>query len=180
MSTPARYDAATAECLLFTEKAGLLSGVAHDLKLLVTRLEVQLEGLSARARFDAASVRVVCARQGGRDAPGVLSAKDRAEIERTVAQSILDAPHFPAIEFRSTAVARGDGGYRVDGVLTLRGREGPLSLIGRRQGDLAILDGSLHQPAFGIVPYSAMMGALRIKPDVALRMVLPWPKDADS
>ena len=36
--------------------------------------------------------------------PGVLSAKDRAEIERTIAGQVLDARRFPSIDFRSTRV----------------------------------------------------------------------------
>src|ERR1700694_3603517 len=40
------HDAKTAECLLFTEKAGLLAGAPPDLKLLVERFEL---GLSPEA-----------------------------------------------------------------------------------------------------------------------------------
>lgn len=175
---PVRHDAKTAECLLFTEKAGLLASAAHDLKLLVERFELELSPapLEVRARFDAASVRVVCARQQGRDAPGVLSPKDRAEIEATVARTVLEAQRYPSIEFRSTSIALHEsGGFRVEGVLSLHGREQPIAMLARRHGELAIADGRLHQPDFGIAPYSAMLGALKIKPDVAFRVVAPWP-----
>jgi hypothetical protein len=191
-----RHDAKTAECLLFTEKAGLLAGAAHDLKLLVERFELELSPgaadaggsspgaaarlpLAVRARFDPASVRVACARQEGRDAPGVLSAKDRAEIEATIARTVLEPQRYPSIEFRSTAIAPHEsGGFRVDGVLSLHGRERPIAMLARRQGELAIVDGRLHQPDFGITPYSAMLGALKIKPDVGFRLVAPWPAGA--
>lgn len=190
--TMPRYDASTAECLLFTEKAGLMSAVAHDLKLLVTRFEVSVEGGAVRATFDASSVRVVCARREGRDAPGVLSAKDRAEIEQNIARDVLQTAKYPEIAFRSTAIAPHEGGFRVDGVLSLHGRERPIAMLARRHreepaagaagrpqhpADLALVDGRLHQPDFGIVPYSAMLGALRIKPEVAFRLVLPWQAD---
>jgi len=36
-------DASTAECLVFTEKEGLLSGVAHDLKLRVERFRLRID-----------------------------------------------------------------------------------------------------------------------------------------
>jgi hypothetical protein len=183
-----RHDAKSAECLLFTEKAGLLAGAAHDLKLLVERFELELSPgapapgaaarlpLEVRARFDPASMRVVCARQDGRDAPGVLSPKDRAEIEATIARTVLEPQRYPSIEFRSTAIAPHEsGGFRVDGLLSLHGRERPIAMLARRQGELAIVDGRLHQPDFGITPYSAMLGALKIKPDVAFRLVAPWP-----
>lgn len=178
-----RYDAETAECLLFTGKAGLLASAAHDLKLLVTRFEVDLDelagGIGATGRFDAASIRVGCARRDGRDAPGVLAAKDRAEIERTVAREVLQAHRFPFIEFKSTSIARHPpGGYRIEGVLTLRGREGPLAMLARQQGAVALIDGSIDQPAFGIVPFSAMLGALKVKAEIGFRLVLPWPAQA--
>jgi hypothetical protein len=194
------YDAKTAECLLFTEKAGLLAGAAHDLKLLVERFELELSPsaaapatgagvpspggparlpLSVKARFDPGSVRVACARQEGRDAPGVLSAKDRADIEATIARTVLEAQRYPSIEFRSTAIVPHEsGGFRVEGVLSLHGRERPIAMLARRQGELAIVDGRLHQPDFGITPYSAMLGALKIKPDVGVRVVVPWPAGA--
>jgi hypothetical protein len=175
------YDASTAECLLFTEKAGLLSSVAHDLKLLVTRFEVSVEGGAPRAKFDPSSVRVVCARRDGRDAPGLLSASDRAEIEKNIIQKVLEPGRYPSLEFHSTAIsAHPPGGYRIDGVLTLHGREQPVAMLARKQGEVALIDGHLHQPDFGIVPYTAMLGALKIKPDVAFRLVVPWPKDPVS
>jgi hypothetical protein len=31
----------------------------------------------------------------------------------------------------------------------------------------------LHQPDFGIKPYSAMLGALRIRPDVRIELSVP-------
>ena len=43
---------------------------------------------------------------------------------------------------------------------------------------LSLAWGSWHQPDFGITPYSAMLGALKIKPDVGFRIVAPWPAGA--
>src|SRR5690242_18230502 len=122
---PASFDASTAECLVFTYKAGLLAGVAHDLKLRVERFEIAVDEQGIRARFDATSLRVVCAQVGGKDDPRALSDRDRREIEATIVRDVLDARAHPAIEFRSPPVAPSDE-PRIEGALSIRGRERPL------------------------------------------------------
>jgi YceI-like protein len=174
---PVSFDASTAECLIFTYKAGLLSGVAHDLKLRVERFEIVVDDQGIHAQFDASSLRVVCARAGGKDDFRALSERDRREIEATIARDVLDARRHPAIDFRSTTVATvvAPAGMQIDGTLSIRGRERPLSLLARRDGDRAVIETAIHQPDFGIRPYTAMLGALRVKPDVAVTVTTPWP-----
>jgi hypothetical protein len=172
-----RFDASTAECLVFTKKAGLLAGVAHDLKLRVERFEVAIQPDGIRGRFDPASLRVVCATVGGQDAPGALSERDRREIEATIAREVLDAQSHPRIEFRADLpVLAGAAGLRLEGMLALRGRERPLTIDVRSEGDRAVALASIHQPDFDIRPYSAMLGALRVRPDVGVRLTAPWPE----
>jgi YceI-like protein len=172
---PASFDASTAECLVFTYKAGLLAGVAHDLKLRVERFEIAVDEQGIRARFDATSLSVVCAQVGGKDDPRALSDRDRREIEATIVRDVLDARAHPAIEFRSAPVAPSDE-PRIAGTLTIRGRERPLALEPRREGDRAVIETTLDQTAFGIRPYTAMFGALRIRPELRVRIETPWPQ----
>jgi polyisoprenoid-binding protein YceI len=174
---PVSFDASMAECLVFTYKAGLLSGVAHDLKLRVERFEIAIDDQGIHARFDASSLRVVSAQVSGKDDPRTLSERDRREIEATIVREVLDARRHPAIDFRSSAVAAtvAPAEMQIDGTLSIRGRERPFSLLARRQGDRAVVEAVIHQPDFGIRPYTAMLGALRIKPDVAVRVTTPWP-----
>jgi polyisoprenoid-binding protein YceI len=172
---PVSFDAAVAECLVFTYKAGLLAAVGHDLKLRVERFEIAIDEEGIRARFDAGSFRVVSAQVGGKDDPRALSDRDRREIETTIAREVLDARRHPAIEFRSGPVA-GSAEPEIDGVLSIRGEQRPLKLRPRRENDRAIVETTLHQPAFGIRPYSAMLGALRVQPDVRVRIASPWPE----
>jgi polyisoprenoid-binding protein YceI len=172
---PASFDASTAECLVFTYKAGLLAGVAHDLKLRVERFEVAVDEQGIRARFDATSLRVACAQVGGKDDPRALSDRDRREIEATIVRDVLHARTHPAIEFRSPPVAP-SGELRIEGTLSIRGRERPLVLEPRREGDRAVIETTLDQTAFGIRPYTAMLGALRIRPELRVRITTPWPQ----
>jgi hypothetical protein len=136
---------------------------------------IQPDGI--RGRFDPASLRVVCATVGGQDAPGALSERDRREIEATIAREVLDAQSHPWIEFRAgLPVLAGAAGLRLEGMLALRGRERPLTIDVRSEGDRAVALASIHQPDFDIRPYSAMLGALRVRPDVGVRLTAPWPE----
>lgn len=45
--TPERFDAGSADRLVFTGRAGLLSAIAHDLKLRVGRFEIKVGADSA-------------------------------------------------------------------------------------------------------------------------------------
>ena len=58
-----RYDQNTAECFVYTYKEGVLSAVAHDLKLRVGAfwLTVDPQDSAVSASFDPNSIEVVCA-----------------------------------------------------------------------------------------------------------------------
>jgi hypothetical protein len=43
----------------------------------------------------------------------------------------------------------------------------------RREGERLATSVRLHQPDFGIAPYRAMLGALRVKADVVVRASVP-------
>jgi polyisoprenoid-binding protein YceI len=177
-----RIDAGAAECLVYTFKEGLLSPVAHDLQLRVERFTVDVEardgGFTVDARFDARSLRVVTAMAHGQPREGALGEADRRKIEHTIVDEVLDAARHPEVHFRSTKIARAGAGYRVDGELTLAARTRAISALTRPStgavpGQTAEV--VLHQPDFGIRPYSAMLGTLKIRPDVRVRITLPEP-----
>jgi len=173
----ARFDASRAECLVFTRKGGLLAGVGHDLKLRVERFEVVIDPDRLRGRFDSASLRVICASVGGQDAPGALSERDRREIEATIIREVLDARRHPWIEFLADLpVLAGPDDARLEGLLAILGRERRQTISVRREGDRAVVEASIHQPDFGIRPYTAMLGALRVRPGVGVRLTAPWPE----
>lgn len=169
------FDASTVECLVLTYKAGLLAGIGHDLKLRCERFEISLDDAGIRARFDAASLRVVAAQVGGKDDLRALSDRDRREIEATIAREVLDVRRYPAIEFRARPVTLLPE-PAIEGTLSIRGTERPMTLNPRREGDRALVETLLHQPAFGVRPYTAMLGALRVQPDVRVRISAPWPE----
>lgn len=167
-----RLDARTASCFVFTFKEGLLSAVAHDLKLSVSRFTVELadDGAAIEARFDAASLRVVSAMRDQRELPTALSARDRRTIESNLSDDVLHARRHPEIVFRSTAIARDQDRATLDGELSLHGRTRPLRLAATRTGGEWKVETRLHQPDFGITPYTALLGTLRVAPHVVIRL----------
>lgn len=154
-----------AECVVFTYKDGLLSPIAHDLELSVGTFTLEATPERVSARFDPSSLRVM--------KPASLSDKDRRTIEATIVSDVLAAKRFPEICFQSSSVTADGDGHRVDGTLTLHGRSKALSARVERRGDRWVCEVVLHQPDFGIRPYTAMLGTLKIKPDVRVRITSP-------
>ena len=169
------FDDTSADCLVLTYKEGLLSAVAHDLEIQVTRFEVDVgaDPLSVQARFQASSLRVTGAVQDGAVSPGKLSGGDREKIEHSILTEVLHAAEHPEISFASTSVTPEGDAYRIAGDLTLHGRTRSISFVCRPEGEGLVARVRLHQPDFGIKPYSAMLGTLKIKPDVTVVVALP-------
>lgn len=166
-------DRATCEVLTFRE--GLLSAVAHDLLLRATtfHLAVDPDAPAVQAEIDAGSLRVVTAMRDGRPLPGALRPADVKEIEATIAGEVLRASRFPLIRFASASASRTEAGYDVRGPLTLAGTTRDVAFTARRDAGRLALEVRIHQPEFGIRPYRAMLGALRVKPDVLVRAAIP-------
>lgn len=174
-SRPVRFDASTAECLIFTYREGLLSAVAHDLQIRVESFAITLDDDAWRldARFDPRSLRVVGVMRDGRVHPDELRAGDVRTIEQTIVDEVLEADRHPEIRFVSTsAVARGEE-LAVDGMLTLHGETRPVMVPVRREAGGWAAEVRLQQPDFGIRPYRAMLGALRVRADILVRLVIP-------
>ena len=102
-----------------------------------------------------------------------FTAADRRTIEENVRKDVLEAARHPEIAFRSTRVAAVADGFDVTGRLALHGREREITIPLRRAGDRYTAAVRLHQPDFGIRPYSALLGALKVRPEVIVRLSLP-------
>lgn len=177
-----RFEPPAASCTIYTFKEGLLSAVAHDLELRVRRFSVEVsapgEGPTPLfARLDAGSLRVVTALAHGRP-HAALGEADTRNIERTIVAEVLEARRFPEIRYSARAITGQGGHRRIEGTLSLHGRDRALALQAVREGESWRVEATLHQPDFGIKPYSAMLGTLKIKPDV--RVVLTLPAEASA
>jgi polyisoprenoid-binding protein YceI len=105
--------------------------------------------------------------------PDEPSPADKRSIERTIVDVVLHADRHPDIRFTSTvAAARGDE-LEVEGTLALHGATRRIVVPVRRDASGWTAEVRLHQPDFGIRPYRAMLGTLRVRPDVTVRMTIP-------
>lgn len=175
-STSPRFHQDNADVLVFTFKEGLLSAIAHDLKIRVTRFSIRVDEATNAidATFDPASLRVVTAMKDGAEAPGALGDSDRRKIEEHIVDDVLQVKKFPEIRFVSTSVEEDPGtGYRVRGKLTLHGKTRDVAFTSRTDGEGQVAEVKIHQPDHGIQPYSAMLGTLKIKPGVTVTVALP-------
>ncbi len=93
---------------------------------------------------------------------------------------VLDAASFPGITFRSTAVRADGDGAAVDGIITIRGVEKPITLtatIFRQQGTVAgdrslltvHLVGAVNRSEFGATGWSDMVGD-QVRLDITARI----------
>jgi hypothetical protein len=170
------HDASSATLRIFTRKEGVLSKVAHDLEIDVStfRLRIDRDGTALSLDVDASSLRVRHALVAGRADPSLLTTTDRRKIERQIVEEVLHARQHPRVRFESDLVAPlAHGGYRVRGALHLHGVQRVLDVETRRLADEQVLELELHQPDYGIVPYRALLGALRVQAAVGVRLSVP-------
>ena len=157
-----------------TGRTGAVAKAGHDLVLHVTDWEGTLEVGSdsqpsrVEVRVDGGSLKV----QEGTGGMQALDDDDKANIEQTIDDEVLRRDE---IRYRSTDVVPAGDGLRVAGELTMLGRTAPLPL------DVALVDGTLtaagvvRQTDFGMKPYSALFGALKVADEVRVTLSASWP-----
>ena len=161
-----------------TERAGAAAKAGHDLLIHVTVWEATLVvaedpgGTTMELTADATSLRVI----EGTGGIQALGDKDVASIHQTIDDEVLRRQE---ISFRSTSVQADGDTLRAQGDLTIVGNTQPVE-FDLVSGDAGELRGSavVTQTAFGMKPYSALFGALKVKDEV--QVVLEGHLDAQS
>jgi polyisoprenoid-binding protein YceI len=161
-----------------TFRDGLAAQAGHDLIIDVTRWSGEITVnddktlASVQARIDMTSW-VVREGSGGLKP---LTDADRRDITAT-ARRLLSVDRHRDAEFVATRFHQTDGeGGSMDGTLTLRGLARPLQLRfaqispGRYRGT-----GTVVQSAYGIKPYTAFLGALRVRDAVDVEVEVAAP-----
>jgi polyisoprenoid-binding protein YceI len=159
--------------LLRTGRQGVGSAVGHDLTIEVTAWSVQVDvpetgaaDATVTARFDLGSLAV---REGSGGALP-MSDKDRDEIQKN-ARRMLDVDRHPTASFESSRVAASDDHSTISGTLTLHGKSATVDvhvqeLTPGRFRATAVMT----QSAYGIKPYSAFLGALKVRDDIDVEL----------
>ena len=156
---------------VFTFKEGLLAAAAHDLRLRIDGFTCHLDGDAVRVVIALNSVHVDGPVRGGVVRPGEYDDHRRAEIEGATRRDVLRTERFPTATFAGQAVA-GSGGYDVRGTLALTGREGALSFAMKKDGPGYRGSFELQPSRWGIAPYSAMLGTIRVQDRVRIEVAV--------
>jgi hypothetical protein len=171
-------DPSRSECFVSIYREGVLAPLGHDLKLRVADFTIRVDGeTSVQAEFRADSLRVLGALKNGRVAQDEPSSSDKQAIEATIRREILESGKYPAISFRSTSIHKDGSGYGVQGRLELHGTTRDVQFTVELHGGRASARVLLLQPDFGITPYRAFLGALRVKPEVLVEVSVPFEPD---
>jgi hypothetical protein len=155
----------------FTYKEGLLSRIAHDLTIEVTRFWLRMSEQMISAEFDLKSLSPLGAMVSGKFDPRVLAADDLAEIKKTMQREVLEVERYPRGIFTGI-YAELDDRLDVKGELELHGRKRPLAFTAVRSEGLVRGELELKPSEFGIAPYRAMLGTLRLQDRVRVRFEL--------
>jgi polyisoprenoid-binding protein YceI len=167
--------------LIKTGRSGLGRRAGHDLTIEATRWSgtLTLAGDATRvadATADGSSVRVTVAVDGltvreGTGGLKPLTDQDRLKIAEDM-RDVLEADRYPDITFVSTRVHPTATGATVEGELTVRDRSEPLQIELRAENDRILGAATVKQTLWGIKPYSAFMGALKLADDVGVEFDL--------
>jgi len=155
-----------------TSRTGTVAKAGHDLLIHVTKWRGTLEtGDSPSVALDADATSL----KGGEGTGGMMALDDGdlANIEQTIDDEVLKRQD---ISFRSTRVEETADGLSVTGDLTIRGTARPvafdLSLAGGRVRGTAVL----KQTEWGMKPYTALFGALKVADEVRVEIDAELPQ----
>jgi hypothetical protein len=151
----------------------VLSSLAHDLRLSFEHVEVESEGgeVEVRCLLDSLQVDGVVTRSGLE--PDGLSAAQKAEVVATARSRVLETDRHPTATFRATATPDDDG-YALRGELELHGVARKLGFEVERDGPVLRGRVQITPSEFGIAPYRAMLGALRLQDRVIVEIEQPF------
>jgi hypothetical protein len=154
---------------VFTFKDGILARAAHDLVLGFEEVAVALDGEAVTADFPLRALKVVGPVEGGALRADLYDAGQRREVEQTMHDQVLHSDRHPHARFTGRAIARPTG-FEVDGQLELAGRSAPLAFAVQREGDRYRARFELQPSRWGIAPYKALFGAIKLKDLVRIEL----------
>jgi polyisoprenoid-binding protein YceI len=109
----------------------------------------------------------------GVERPDLLGEEAKKEIDSNIIKDVLNADIYREIILTSSSVTKEDSSYLVKGTLTVHGVTRDITFTVREEGGFYIADVKLNLPDFGIRPFSAMFGMIKIRPDVLVRVLAP-------
>ncbi|GAA4055804.1 YceI family protein [Streptomyces shaanxiensis] len=180
-----RLGPSTGRLLIKTGRAGLGRRAGHDLTIEATGWFGEAvvavgapDGASVSVTVEAGSLEV----REGTGGLKALTDADRGEIKRTLAGTgQLNIAEHATITFRSTRVTGTPQSFEITGELTIKGRTHPVTVHGKSD-DSGLVRGwaTVTQSAWGIKPYTAFLGALRLADEVRVEFEVAGLDPVDS
>jgi polyisoprenoid-binding protein YceI len=161
--------------VLRTFRDGLASQAGHDLTIELPRwsgtLDVNDDLMPARLEVHIDLEALVVRDGTGGVKP--LTDRDRREIAATARKVLGTGRHPEAVFTAGTFDRGGNGNGTIDGTLTLRGESRPLRVHVAETGAARYhADATVIQSGYGIKPYTAFFGALRVRDSVEVAVDL--------
>jgi len=152
--------------------------LAHDLVLTANQwsgtLNVDADNpaaSSAALSIDARSIDIVEASGGIKG----LSDKDRKDIGKNIDDKVLQTSKFSELTFQSTSVSGAEPNFNVAGDMTIVGNTRPVNVTLAVSGTDVTAKTTISQKDFGIKPFSAMLGAIKLRDDVEFELHVSLP-----
>jgi len=159
-------------------KDGMGAKLAHDLILTpaswngTVDIDVDNPAASrASLAIDARSIQIVEAVGGVKS----LSDKDRKDIDKNINEKVLQTAKFPQLTFESTSVSGSAPNFVVAGNMTITGTTRPVNVDLNVDGSQVTAKAKISQKDFGIKPFSAMFGAIKLRDDVDFELSVELP-----
>jgi polyisoprenoid-binding protein YceI len=168
-----RIGQSTGRLLIRTSRAGLGRKAGHDLTIEAIEWSGNVVVVVSDPGKSSVTMTVETDSLNVREGTGglkPLTDANRAEIKRTLrSEALLHPAEHPTITFRSTRITGTPQSFEITGDLTIKGRTRPVTVHGSSDGD-GLLRGwaIVTQSAWGIKPYSAFLGALRLADEVRI------------
>jgi polyisoprenoid-binding protein YceI len=145
-----------------TGRNGAAAKAGHDLIIDVNSWEATLDvgdDSSLQLSADPTSLHV----REGKGGMQALKDDDKEDIRKTIDKDVLKKK---SISFRSTSVEQAGDGLKVSGDLEMGGKTKPVTFDLSESGGTLSGRAAVKQSDWGIKPYSALFGALKVNDEV--------------
>jgi polyisoprenoid-binding protein YceI len=152
-----------------TGRHGAAAKAGHDLVIEVKSWEATLtvaddpSASSLELSADPTSLHVI----EGKGGMQTLGDDDKADIRKTIDKDVLKRKD---IQFKSTSVAGDNGGLAVSGDLEMGGKSKPVEFVVSENGGTVSGSAKFNQSDWGIKPYSALFGALKVNDEIEVEV----------
>jgi polyisoprenoid-binding protein YceI len=167
--------------LLKTGRTGLGRRAGHDLTIEATRWQADVAVNSEDPDQSSVSVTIEVESVEVREGAGglkPLTDADRADIKTTICEKILLTTEHPVITFNSSHVTGTPDAFQISGDLMIMGLARPVIVHGGVDAGRLRGHATVTQSRWGIKPYSAFAGALRLADDIQVEFDLASPGEA--